>query len=295
MRFPSVSKLSKFWKKRSERRPSSVIRWFQGAVKTRLQELERRVEWRAWTATAEARAYAEEGLQTLAASLRASNQRVVALGTELDATRARIEFVRTEILYELQAAQFKAGAGAAPGAQATVARVLDIPKLEAMRSSGLRLNVGCGHIPLEGYINIDQRKLPGVDMIADANAIPVEQGEVAELGCSHLVEHFSQPMLERVLLPHWFSLLRPGGKLTTVAPDGAAMLSAVNAGDMTFEDFREVLFGSQDYDGDFHYNLITPDSFRATLERAGFTGIELDYSARRNGKCFEFRMTALRP
>jgi hypothetical protein len=242
---------------------------------------------------------AETGLREVDAGVRGVQQglqqAVEDYNRQLRNAEQRIEFVRSETMYELKAAVFKATGGNANGAPATVGRVVNFEKVEAMRSSGLRLNVGCGHIQPEGFVNVDGRELPGVDIVADVTGMPVREGEVAELASSHLVEHFPSHILERVLLPYWFSLLRSGGQLTTVAPDGAAMLKAVNAGGMTFEDFRESIFGSQDYDGDTHYNLITPESFRDTLQRAGFVDIAEDYVARRNGKCFEFRITARKP
>lgn len=36
-------------------------------------------------------------------------------------------------------------------------------KLGEMRKTGLRLNLGCGHVQIEGFPNIDGRKLPGVN------------------------------------------------------------------------------------------------------------------------------------
>ena len=202
----------------------------------------------------------------------------------------RIEFIRSETLYEMQASALRASAETF--SERTIPRILNQGKVDAMREGGLRINVGCGQHQIEGFLNVDRRSLPGIDVVADATNIPFERGELLEIRSSHLVEHFSSYILDRVLLPHWASLLQAGGTLTTVAPDGAAMLKAVNDGTMEFEDFREVLFGSQDYDGDFHYNLITPNSFSESLRRAGFVEIHEEYSAKRNGKCFEFKITA---
>lgn len=204
---------------------------------------------------------------------------------QLRNTEHRIEFVRSETMYEMQAANYNA-------TNPSDARIVAPEKVMAMRATGLKLNIGCGHIPLDGYLNVDSRELPGIDVIADATGIPFERNELAEIHSSHLVEHFTSHILERVLLPHWRSLLRPGGVLTTIAPDGAAMLEAVNTQEMTFEDFREVLFGGQDYDGDFHYNLITPRTFTESLARAGFIDIIEEYVGKRNGRCFEFKISA---
>lgn len=207
----------------------------------------------------------------------------------------RLEFIRAEMMYELQASLYKVSSNSDEAASSFEPRIVNKVKLASMSADGPRINVGCGHVALDGYLNVDTRALPGVDIVAEATAIPLEEGSLQEITSSHLVEHFTANILEKVVLPYWFKMLRPGGALTTVAPDGAAMLAGVHDGSMTFDDFREVLFGGQDYDGDFHYNLITPDSFSDVLSRTGFVSIEKEYTGKRNGKCFEFRISARKP
>lgn len=216
------------------------------------------------------------------------------LGARISECADRIEFVRREILYEV-----KYGAPGpslpAPLPPQIQPRVLSADKLTAMRQGRLRVNLGCGHIPLEGYVNVDMRALPGVDIVAEAGNLPFEPGSLTELRSAHLLEHFPQEELKRRLLPYWHSLLAPGGRFVAVVPDGEAMVSHLAAGEYPFEQFREVLFGAQDYAGDFHYNLFEPQSLQALLEEAGFTQIELPVRARRNGACYELEMRARRP
>lgn len=231
------------------------------------------------------------GFETRIESIGLELNRIVSdYNAQLRNAEHRIEFIRSEAMYEMQVSSYRLGGRAPPSS--TVPRVINAAKIDAMRAVGLRLNVGCGHIQMDDYINVDRRDLPGIDIVADANDIPFEDNELIEICSSHLVEHFTSHILERVLLPHWSALLKPGGILSTIAPDGAAMLDAVNSGEIEFEDFREVLFGAQDYDGDFHYNMVTPASFSQSLKSAGFKNITEEYVGKRNGKCFEFKITA---
>ena len=131
--------------------------------------------------------------------------------------------------------------------------------------------------------------------MAEAGELPFEPGSVDEIASAHLVEHFPQEEMRRRLLPHWRNLLKPGGRLRAVTPDGEAMLGGLAAGSYGFEDFREVLFGGQEYQGDFHYNLFTPDSLRRLVEEAGFTSVDVPVRGRRNGQCFEFELVAQTP
>jgi len=202
----------------------------------------------------------------------------------------RVEFVRREVLFELQ----HGGSGIQAESQSVVPRIANPERVAAMATRGLRLNVGCGHIPLEDYINVDIRDLPGVDIVAEAGTIGVEPASVTEIFSSHLLEHFPQEALKRRILPHWSSLLREGGRLHAIVPDGDAMIRKCASGEYSFADFREVLFGGQDYQGDFHFNLFTPDSLSTMLGEAGYKDIVVLAQGRRNGQCFEFEISAMK-
>ncbi|HDR9474544.1 class I SAM-dependent methyltransferase [Burkholderia multivorans] len=125
----------------------------------------------------------------------------------------RVEFVRREMMYELS---YGAGRSARPGAVSSdvVTKVLARDKVEQAKAAGnLKVNLGCGHIAMPEYINIDAREIPGVDVVADVGGLPFDEGSVDEVFSSHLIEHFPQEELRRRLLPHWRSMLKPGGAL----------------------------------------------------------------------------------
>ena len=201
----------------------------------------------------------------------------------------RLEFCRREILFEIQ----YGGGWRREGASNSVSwQIIAQEKYNADIAEGLRINLGCGHISLPDYINIDSRALPGVDIVADVADLKLPQGSVREIFSAHLLEHFPQEQLERALLPHWKQLMGTGGMFRAIVPDGEAMALALSRGEMCYEDFREVLFGAQDYTGDFHFNMFTPESLTRLLRQAGFKDINVLDRARRNGKCFEFEIIA---
>lgn len=200
----------------------------------------------------------------------------------------RVEFVRRELLFEMRYGHSSPDKQQDP--LEVTARVVAAEKLEQARQSGLRLNLGCGHIPLHGFINVDRRELPGVDVVAEVNALPDELGEAEEIFSAHLLEHFPQEQLRRELLPHWKSLLKKGGVLRAVVPDAEAMIREYTAGKYPYDDMREVFYGGQDYDGDFHFNMFTPEHMSNLLEEAGFVDVQVIDAGRRNGKCFEFEV-----
>lgn len=206
----------------------------------------------------------------------------------------RIEFVRREVMFELR---YHDGAAAAPGsAPAVEARVVDPEKVARAAESGeLRLNLGCGHLPVDGYVNVDMREMPGVDVVSAVDDLPFGEGEVDEVFSAHLLEHFPEEQLRRRLLPYWFGLLRPGGTFRAVVPDGNAMLDGFAAGEIPFADLRAVLYGGQEYEGDFHHTLLTAETLGDLLRGAGFTDVAVEASGRRNDICLELQLSARRP
>jgi Domain of unknown function (DUF4214)/Methyltransferase domain len=205
----------------------------------------------------------------------------------------RIEFVRRELMFEM-----RYGASVPPGEHDRLnagIKIMSPEKLSVARNERIRLNLGCGHIALGGYLNVDRRALPGVDIVAEVDDLPFTAGEVDEIFSAHLIEHFPQEQLRRNLLNYWRDLLKPGGQFRVVAPDAEGMMNAYNRGEYAFERLREVTFGAQDYDGDFHFNMLNTSSLIKLLAEASFTDIRVIAENRENGGCKEFEVVARRP
>lgn len=197
----------------------------------------------------------------------------------------RVETVRAETLFELRYGRDDALAEEEADEQPMLSRT-DGP---------IRLNLGCGHIPIEGYVNVDMRPLPGVDMVASVDKLPAESESVTEIFSAHLLEHFPEEQLRRQLLPYWWTLLEPGGRFRAVVPDADAMLAAYGSGTIGFQELRRIIFGDQEYEGDFHFNAYTPQSLAELLEKTGFVDIRVVEAGRLNGDCLEAEIEATRP
>jgi hypothetical protein len=127
------------------------------------------------------------------------------------------------------------------------------------------------------------------------DGLPFEPGAVTEIFSSHTVEHFPEEQLRRRLLPYWIGLLKPGGTFRAIVPDLEAMTKAYTNGELTFEILRNVIYGGQEYDGDFHYTGFTPDSLAALLVECGLERATVIASGRPNGDCLEFEISAVKP
>jgi hypothetical protein len=110
-----------------------------------------------------------------------------------------------------------------------------------------------------------------------------------------VLEHFPLEQLRRQLLPAWVKLLAKGGELRAIVPDAHAMLLSHAQGELDFETLRLITFGGQEYEGDFHHTMFTPQSLEALLTEVGLTDIRVDARGRRNGLCLEFEIVGTKP
>lgn len=162
----------------------------------------------------------------------------------------------------------------------------------AAQGERVRVNLASGEKPWPDYINVDFREAPNTDIVADVRRLPFEEGSLAEIASAHLVEHFREHQLRAVVLPYWRRLLRPDGALRVICPNWQAMLDRLQRGQMSLADFKLLTFGGQDYEGDDHFAMYTPETLGALLREAGFQRVEVVAEDRMNGMCPEMELVA---
>jgi predicted SAM-dependent methyltransferase len=60
-------------------------------------------------------------------------------------------------------------------------------------SSSLKLNLGCGYLPLEGYVNVDNDPNARADMWFDLEDVwPIQDDSVTEIVMHHVMEHLGE-------------------------------------------------------------------------------------------------------
>jgi len=158
----------------------------------------------------------------------------------------------------------------------------------------LHLNLGCGQVIIPDYINVDQRELPGVDVIANISNLPFEQGTVAEIYNSHVIEHFTEYEVTNHILPYWYSMLKNSGKMVIICPDAKSMMIDYANGHFPWENLRKVTYGCQDYGGNHHFNMYTSESLCKILLNCGFSEVNIVDIKRVNGLCYEMEIHALK-
>jgi len=94
--------------------------------------------------------------------------------------------------------------------------------------AGINLDIGCGEGKQDGYIGLDIRDLPGVDIIHDINIHPwpIPDNVVRNALASHIVEHVppvafidgATRFLFVELMDEVWRIMRPGGSFAIVVP-----------------------------------------------------------------------------
>lgn len=81
----------------------------------------------------------------------------------------------------------------------------------------VKLNIGCGHFRLEGWINVDIQHLPEVDLVADVTE-GLQFSEAEAVFAEHFLEHLSFDAAVSFLLEA-HRVLRPGGWIRLSTPN----------------------------------------------------------------------------
>ena len=160
---------------------------------------------------------------------------------------------------------------------------------------GIRINVGCGRVTYDDYINVDLRPLTNVDVVAKADDLPFKKDSIGELYSAHLVEHIPDEHMKDYVMPYWYSLIKPGGIIRVVCPNWIAIIDRFKKGEIEYSFFRELTFGSQEYQENVHRTMYTVESIKTLLKSCGFKDIEVIAEDRDNGGCPEMEIKGVKP
>ena len=142
-----------------------------------------------------------------------------------------------------------------------------------MQEKQVKLHLGCGEKIIPDFINIDIRKLPGVDIVDDiSNLNKFNKNSVDLIYSSHFFEHLFKDDAV-ALLKSCFRALKPGGLIRVSIPDLYYAISLYGAGkknemlnDYFFVEGKGSYLARHKYMYDF-------DLFKEALEEAGFSKI----------------------
>lgn len=222
--------------------------------------------------------------------------RIADLTESLNQVHAAIEGLRDEVRDDLDdhAASIRAtlrGLGRNTVTAPTTLRMADSnDRLEI--PGGARLILGDPSIARPGYLRVDPRD-PLADISLPLDAIPARPGTLSEIVVANVLEDYSTSQVRHTLLPHWASLLRPGGRLTLVADDFGAVVDRLRDGQIDPDEFVEAIFG----DGDrTRRSALMPEALRRFAEEAGLVDVRIsDRAQRSDTRVYGYELTAVAP
>lgn len=114
----------------------------------------------------------------------------------------------------------------------------------------VRLNLGCGHKMVEGYINVDSVDRFNPDFVHDlSKPLPFPVKSVLEIMAMDIFEHFDKYM-RYVVMENWANILVMGGKIILQVPNIAQILTLANK--VNIEIVLELIYGE---------NMIASDTY----------------------------------
>lgn len=149
------------------------------------------------------------------------------------------------------------------------------------------LDIGCGPNTHEHYVNLDYSWHPGIDVCWDVKkGIPLESETLQGIFTEHCLEHLPLESADFVLSECW-RVLRPGGNIRIVVPDGELYLTRYtdiirgrsNAEIPYMENdgyqglYSPVMSVNRIFRTSGHQFIYDFDTLRLLLEKNGFEGI----------------------
>lgn len=150
--------------------------------------------------------------------------------------------------------------------------------LKNAKSTGLvKLHLGCGEKIFPGFVNVDVRKFPGVDLVMDLSDLSRFKNESVDvIYCSHHLEHFPKDQVPKILV-EYYRILKPKGMLKVAVPDldTIAKLYVEHQDWFTppHEPWLGIIYGGQDYPYNFHKTGFNFRWLKYLLEKAGFVRV----------------------
>ena len=114
-----------------------------------------------------------------------------------------------------------------------------------------KMNLGCGMMKKEGFINVDFRKGVTPDVVWDLNVFPYpfEDRSFDLIEASHVIEHLDRPF---VVMKELHRILKPGGRLHMMVPHfsrGLTHAEHKSGFDVIFPFYFDKSFIMAGYDG----------------------------------------------
>jgi predicted SAM-dependent methyltransferase len=138
---------------------------------------------------------------------------------------------------------------------------------------GPRLHLGCGDRYIPGFVHVDIRPLPHVDVVAALDNLTMfADDSISLIYASHVLEHFPRGQSTTVLR-EWRRVLAPGGILRLSVPDFEQLIQIYDTYGRDLDVVLGPLVGRQDHPYNFHYMVFDRRKLTSLLLDAGFAEV----------------------
>lgn len=140
----------------------------------------------------------------------------------------------------------------------------------------MKLNIGCGKIYKEGFINIDAYDSTVADKIMPANNLKFPSNSVDKIESLQLIEHLG--LFNAIYaLSEWFRVLKPGGDLLIETPNlEKSFKKFINEDLETRKNVLTWIYGVES-EGMLHKFCFPEELLEDQLKKIGFVNIEKTY------------------
>lgn len=150
----------------------------------------------------------------------------------------------------------------------------------------MKVNLGCGHVPIAGFHNVDKYAREA-DQMDDVFNVSFE--DLEEVTAFHLIEHLSGPDAT-LLLGRALDWVRIGGTLRVEVPDMGEILRRGTSD----PNWPVYIYGGQEHAGEIHRWGYTLEGLRQLVERTGWVvdrahAFLSDHSQRPGMPCIEVK------
>ena len=135
----------------------------------------------------------------------------------------------------------------------------------------IKIHLGCGHIHLPGYVNVDIMLGKAANLVADLQQLPFARDSVDLVYSCAAIEHLGRREWVGAL-KEWARVLKPGGTLRLSTADFEAAIARYQEA-RNLNELLGLLIGGQKDEYDWHGMIFDFDTLSKGLAEAGFQDV----------------------
>lgn len=142
---------------------------------------------------------------------------------------------------------------------------------EVLEQDVIKLDLGGGSKPAQGYVNVDIQYYPEVDLLLDITKLQEHfpPRSVDAIMCRDTLQCFKHSEI-RGILRDWHRLLKPRSRIVLQCYDIKKIVDAFQEGEIDFERFKLLVYGRQKDEYTCFQNCFDEESLVSLVEKVGF-------------------------